>query len=291
MSTSHSCKGREAIFLTGFVTDGGTGGFEWRVDRGEVEALRAKWIEEGDADVSTVREVARPEGDGEAITKALDEQPELWEPRKGEGRSDTERLIVALDKADHHDLAAEVGRGVDLARVESQLCERGRDGSWAAHCVRRAAGGIGSPVPEALACPRCGGPLEASAKVYFDVTATERTPESPLAVTGLEFSDLNDSYNGHPAAMEHEVQVSCAECGHTPDFFVSGGAEERTSFYGVSPQGEVNTGEVCGYVVLDDGETFSPIAGAKVYTVPCSWGTERLEAALAEGGLTGRPVR
>ena len=116
----------------------------------------------------------------------------------------------------------------------------------ARQCVCRIAAGIGPPMPEPLACSRCGGQLEASAKVYFDVTATKQTAEDPLVITGLEFSTLNDSYDGHPVAMEHEIQVSCSECGHAPDFAIAGAAESRTSF--------------CGFSSIDNvGATGSPI--------------------------------
>jgi|GEM_PF-2868721 len=37
-------------------------------------------------------------------------------------------------------------------------------------------------------------------------------------------------------------------------------------------------------LVLDDGETFSPLEGCRVYEVPAEWGTEEIEEALAEGG-------
>jgi hypothetical protein len=37
-------------------------------------------------------------------------------------------------------------------------------------------------------------------------------------------------------------------------------------------------------LVLDDGETFSPLEGCRVYEVPSEWGTEEIEGALAEAG-------
>jgi hypothetical protein len=37
-------------------------------------------------------------------------------------------------------------------------------------------------------------------------------------------------------------------------------------------------------LVLDDGETFSPLKGCRVYEVPAEWGTEEIEEALAEAG-------
>jgi len=39
-------------------------------------------------------------------------------------------------------------------------------------------------------------------------------------------------------------------------------------------------------LVLDDGETFSPLAGCRVYEVPAEWGTEEIEEALPEAGLS-----
>ncbi len=37
-------------------------------------------------------------------------------------------------------------------------------------------------------------------------------------------------------------------------------------------------------LVLEDGETFSPLEGCRVYEVPADWGTEEIEEALAEAG-------
>jgi hypothetical protein len=37
-------------------------------------------------------------------------------------------------------------------------------------------------------------------------------------------------------------------------------------------------------LVLDDGATFSPLEGCRVYEVPAEWGTEEIEEALAEAG-------
>ena len=233
MSGNDSTNGAEAIFLAGFLTDAGTGGFEWRLNRAEVQAIHARWVEEGDRDVSPVREVAAPVGlsNPDEVTKALDGCPELWEPRKGEGRSDTDKLAAALERGGWHAVAAEVRDGVELSWVSARLRERGEGESWAAHTVHRVAVGAGAPVAEELACERCGGALEASAKVYFDVTAAQSAGEGPVKVTGLEFSSANDSYDGHPVAMEHEINVSCSECGRAPDFVVEGAAEARTSFH------------------------------------------------------------
>lgn len=43
-------------------------------------------------------------------------------------------------------------------------------------------------------------------------------------------------------------------------------------------------GETERIVVLNDGETFSPLEGCRVYEVPAEWGTEEIEEALAEAG-------
>jgi hypothetical protein len=88
-----------------------------------------------------------------------------------------------------------------------------------------------SPTQEALACPRCGARLEAAAKVYFDLTAAERLANGELAVTGIEVAELNDSFDGHPAAIESELVVSCVDCGEGVDFRLAGAAPARTVFY------------------------------------------------------------
>lgn len=81
------------IYVAGFVTDGGTGGFEWRYDRSEVQALQSQWIADGDSDVSDVNEVTLDQLalDGnhtaEAVTDALNAYAEAWEPTHGQNRT------------------------------------------------------------------------------------------------------------------------------------------------------------------------------------------------------------
>lgn len=78
------------VFVVGFVTNGGTGGFEWRPERAAAESVRAQWVREGDADITEVKEIEVPPtclGSREAITNWLDENSELWEPTYGEGRT------------------------------------------------------------------------------------------------------------------------------------------------------------------------------------------------------------
>lgn len=85
-------------------------------------------------------------------------------------------------------------------------------------------------------CPRCGGQLEAASTVYFEITESELDKDDVLVITNMEFSSVNDSYDGKPVALEHEIRVSCSECGHDlPDYYVDGEAEKRTDF---QPQGE-----------------------------------------------------
>jgi rRNA maturation protein Nop10 len=92
-----------------------------------------------------------------------------------------------------------------------------------------------SAIPEALACPSCGGRLEAAAKVYFDLTAAERRADGELAVTGIEIAELNDSFDGHPAALESELVVSCKECGERSEFGLAGAALARAQFHRALP--------------------------------------------------------
>jgi hypothetical protein len=92
-----------------------------------------------------------------------------------------------------------------------------------------------SAIPEPLACQSCGGRLEAAAKVYFDLTAAERRADGELAVTGIEIAELNDSFDGHPAALEPELVVSCKECGEPSEFGLAGAALARTQFHRALP--------------------------------------------------------
>ena len=81
------------LYVCGFVTDGGTGGFEWDLDRGKIVAFQQEWMGDGDCDVSDVQEItvsqlqlARGDYTAEAITDAVDAWAELWEPAEGQNR-------------------------------------------------------------------------------------------------------------------------------------------------------------------------------------------------------------
>lgn len=78
-------------------------------------------------------------------------------------------------------------------------------------------------------CPRedCDGTLQASAAVYFDVTGIDGDE-----VTDMEFAGINDSYDGHPCALEAEVRFYCSN-DHEFEFTVGGKAEQRTDFNGL----------------------------------------------------------
>lgn len=80
-------------------------------------------------------------------------------------------------------------------------------------------------------CPHCGGELEAAATVYFDITESERDKDEVLVIKDMEFSIVNDKYDDHPAALQHEIRVACSECGiEYHDYYVADRAEERTEF-------------------------------------------------------------
>ncbi len=68
------------VHIVGFVTAGGTGGFEWRDT--EPEALAAlAGLEFTPADDATVRAIDVPSRlRGDQLTRWLDRRPELWEP-------------------------------------------------------------------------------------------------------------------------------------------------------------------------------------------------------------------
>jgi hypothetical protein len=85
--------------------------------------------------------------------------------------------------------------------------------------------------PIGVPCPRedCDGVVEGSAKVYFDVT---RLSEDGEDVTDMEFSRLNDTYDGHPCALEAEVDFYCSN-DHELSFSVAGRAAERSDMNGL----------------------------------------------------------
>ena len=78
------------------------------------------------------------------------------------------------------------------------------------------------PNPDGVPCPveGCDGVIEASGKVYFDVTALSADGED---VADMEFSPLNDSYDGHPVAMEAELRFYCSNDHELDDYGVTGG--------------------------------------------------------------------
>lgn len=77
----------EQVYVVGFVTDGGTGGFDWNVDRETAEGIR-KVLATPDTDVTEVLTVVLP-GDLDypvGVTDFLSDNPEVWEPVPGSGR-------------------------------------------------------------------------------------------------------------------------------------------------------------------------------------------------------------
>lgn len=85
-----------------------------------------------------------------------------------------------------------------------------------------------------MECTRedCHGVIEASAKVYFDAEA-KRDPNGGIILTDLTFSGVNDEYGGHPVALEAELSVSCADCGHEFGVSVDDDLAERIEFQGL----------------------------------------------------------
>lgn len=61
-------------------------------------------------------------------------------------------------------------------------------------------------------CPKddCNGRLEATSRIFLDVTdATVREEDGELTLHGLEFSHLNDHFDGLPCNLEAEFEVQC----------------------------------------------------------------------------------
>lgn len=86
--------------------------------------------------------------------------------------------------------------------------------------------------PNGAPCPveGCDGVIEATAKVYFDVTALTEDGED---VANMEFATLNDAYDGHPCALEGELRFYCSN-DHELELGVAGKAEERSDLHGLS---------------------------------------------------------
>ena len=60
--------------------------------------------------------------------------------------------------------------------------------------------------------PNCEGIIEASSKVYVDVTEAHFDGNS-VVISDMEFSPLNDTYKGIPFNVEGELFVGCSGCG------------------------------------------------------------------------------
>jgi hypothetical protein len=60
----------------------------------------------------------------------------------------------------------------------------------------------------------CEGQYEANTKVYMDAELIEEGGE--LRLSDLSFSSTNDHLDGHPVALEGELEISCDSCGHAP---------------------------------------------------------------------------
>jgi hypothetical protein len=66
-----------------------------------------------------------------------------------------------------------------------------------------------------MTCPKdgCNGRLEAMSRIYLDITDATVREDGELTLHGLEFSHLNDHFDGHPCNVEGEFDVQC-ENGH-----------------------------------------------------------------------------
>lgn len=96
------------------------------------------------------------------------------------------------------------------------------------------ADGLGADPPKGAPCPveGCDGTIQASGRVYFYVTRLEGA-EGEQEIADMEFSAINDSYDGHPCALEAELSVYCSN-DHELDYPVGGRAQERTNLHGLS---------------------------------------------------------
>jgi len=94
------------------------------------------------------------------------------------------------------------------------------------------ADGLGGE-PKGAPCPveGCDGTIEATGKVYFDVTALSADGED---VADMEFSGLNDTYDGQPCALEGELRFYCSNDHDLDHLGVTGRAEERSGLHGLS---------------------------------------------------------
>lgn len=75
--------------------------------------------------------------------------------------------------------------------------------------VRTKSGNLKNPAQYEV----CGATIEASSKIYLDVTKAEFDDEGYLIIDDMEFSHLNDEYKGLPCNVEGELWVGCTE-GH-----------------------------------------------------------------------------
>lgn len=66
-----------------------------------------------------------------------------------------------------------------------------------------------------IPCPKkgCEGTIEASSKIYLDVTDAAFNEAGDLVIEEFDFSHVNDHYKGVPCNVEGELYVACTE-GH-----------------------------------------------------------------------------
>lgn len=80
-----------------------------------------------------------------------------------------------------------------------------------------------------IPCPEkdCGGRIEASTNVYLDIVAGTLDDEDALTIEDMQFSHLNDHFDGLPCNLEGDFYVNCSDCGRRFNFYTAPSMADR----------------------------------------------------------------
>lgn len=80
-----------------------------------------------------------------------------------------------------------------------------------------------------IPCPEedCSGHIEAFTRVYLDIEAGTLDDEGALTIEDMQFSHLNDHFDGLPCNLEGEFEVCCSDCGREFNFYTAPSMADR----------------------------------------------------------------
>lgn len=128
----------------------------------------------------------------------------------------------------------------------------------------------------------------ALARDDFPVADTRRFDLFEALIEAIANDDVDTEHGESPAAL---CNAALGRMGNGSSLFADAEtAAELADAAGAEIIPPQNIRPATAIVVLNDGETFSEAAGAKLYMVPDVWDTERIEQALSDDELPGEPI-